>query len=866
MGMKRRQLVLCVTWLLGTAAASGLLFLSNWGCRVDTQAPTPLLKQRTPGVVALKGFRVERLYTVPRSQGSWVSLTADTRDDKVRLIASDQYGLLYRVTLNPPGGGRVAVEPIRVNIPASGKSAGMSIGRAQGLLWAFDSLYVMANGGPGGSGLYRLRDTDGDDRLDEARLLRRLQGAGEHGPHAIVPSPDGKALYIVGGNGTRLPEIDRSRVPRVWAEDLLLPRQGYRAVRKAPGGWICRTDPSGKDWELICTGLRNPYDIAVNANGDLFTYDSDNERDVGTPWYRPTRVCHVVSGSEFGWRSGTGKWPAYYPDSLPPVVDVGIGSPTGITFGYKANFPPKYRNALYLLDWSHGAIYAVHLKPRGASYTGTVEKFIQGKPLPVTDVAIGADGAMYFTVGGRRLQSHLYRVTYVGDEPTGPFAPKRDRAEPDGRQARALRRKLETYHGRRDPRALDVAWPRLGSADRFIRYAARIAVEHQDVKEWQERALNERDAARLITALVALARHGDQSLRPRMLEALRRPTWAALSKQQQLELLRAYQLTFIRMGKPGRNAAGALAARLDAFYPAGSYAVNRELSRLLVYLEAPNVAEKTLDLQAQAKTQQEQIHYALVLRTLKRGWTIEQRRRYFRWFQAAQVFEGGKGVVNNPAKSRRIFKQVMRNIREDAITTLTTHERRALADLLEASAWPPEPIRPAGRGKFVRNWKVNELLPLVEKGLRKRNYERGRSMYREAQCIGCHLFAGQGTVIGPDLTGVGGRFGYRDLLESIIEPSKVVSDQYQAELIEKINGETVLGRVVAERAGKLIVSVDPLHPDKHIAVPLNKVKARRPVPVSMMPSGLLNTLSKKEVLDLVAYLLSGGNKADAVFK
>ncbi len=65
-------------------------------------------------------------------------------------------------------------------------------------------------------------------------------------------------------------------------------------------------------------GYRNQYDIALNEDGELFTYDADMEWDFGSPWYRPTRVCHATSGSEFGWRSGTGKWPAYYEDSLPP--------------------------------------------------------------------------------------------------------------------------------------------------------------------------------------------------------------------------------------------------------------------------------------------------------------------------------------------------------------------------------------------------------------------------------------------------------------------------------------------------------------------------------------------------------------------
>ncbi len=74
------------------------------------------------------------------------------------------------------------------------------------MLWAFDSLYVVVNtGGKFASGLYRVRDTNGDDVLDKVEQLRKLEGNGEHGPHAVVLAPDGKSLYVVAGNGTKVP-------------------------------------------------------------------------------------------------------------------------------------------------------------------------------------------------------------------------------------------------------------------------------------------------------------------------------------------------------------------------------------------------------------------------------------------------------------------------------------------------------------------------------------------------------------------------------------------------------------------------------------------------------------------------------------
>ena len=301
----------------------------------------------------------------------------------------------------------------------------MSMGYAHGLLYAFNSLYVMVNNRPSKqfprpSGLYRLQDTDGDDHFDKVTMLRELKGEGEHGPHSIILSPDKKSLYVTAGNHTDVPPMDAYRLPSNWKEDNLFPLikdpRGHANDRMAPGGWVAQVDPEGKRWELMAAGFRNEFDIAFNEAGDLFTYDSDMEWDFGLPWYRPTRICHVPSGAEFGWRTGNSKWLPANPDNLPPVLNIGQGSPTNVFYGQNAKFPQKYRQSLFAFDWSFGIIYSVHLKPKGATYEGTREEFISGSPLPLTDGVIGPDGALYFLTGGRRLESDLYRVYYTGSE------------------------------------------------------------------------------------------------------------------------------------------------------------------------------------------------------------------------------------------------------------------------------------------------------------------------------------------------------------------------------------------------------------------------------------------------------------------
>ena len=169
------------------------------------------------------------------------------------------------------------------------------------MLWAFDALYISVNGGPG-SGLYKATDTNKDDELDKVEKLADFRGGGEHGPHALRLSPDGKSIYVIAGNHTDPPQkLDSSRIRTNWGEDLLLPRQwdarGHARGKLAPGGWVAKTDPDGKNWEMVSIGYRNPYDFDFTPEGELFAYDADMEWDLGSPWYRPTRICHVVSGS-----------------------------------------------------------------------------------------------------------------------------------------------------------------------------------------------------------------------------------------------------------------------------------------------------------------------------------------------------------------------------------------------------------------------------------------------------------------------------------------------------------------------------------------------------------------------------------------
>lgn len=795
------------------------------------------------------GFIAEEIYEVPNAeQGSWICLTAD---DRGRLIASDQRGSLYRLWV-PDSNSSDSVRVEKIDV---------SIGMAMGLLYFKDSLYVMVNGSSAdGPGLYRVRDTTGDDKFDSVELLRGIRPPGKpgagHGNHAIVPSPDGQSLYLICGNmaGEPVGGFDSSRVPLNWGEDQLLPSLpdsgGHASNTMAPGGWIAKTDLDGQHWELVCSGFRNVYDAAFNREGDLFTFDADMEFDLGAPWYRPTRVCHVVSGGEFGWRNGSGKWPAYYPDSLPSAIDIGLGSPTGVTFGYETNFPAPYRDKLFLCDWSYGRIYTTDLKKSGATYSGDSQLFASFAPLPVVDLIVHPqDQSLYLVTGGRGVQSHIYRIRYQGvdgsTENTAGITKTAPNAEAD--ELHAQRRLLEQLHAPSDATAIDRIWPQLSHPDRFIRYAARIALEHQPVEHWQSRIFPETDPQTIIAASIALSRCSDHFSTSLQHKLLQLPI-QDLGPEIQLEQLRAIGLVFIRHGQPSQAVAYDLSKSLLAFFPSNHSSVNRELSRMLAYLGNAESIEPLLLSLENSEARDDQMHIALVLRTLNQGWTLDQRQRYFQWFRRANQFNGG-----------RSGGEVTRQIRRDAEATLGEPVRKELENLLDSLEHRSDREPVAQSRPIVKKWTVADLIPnreLTWEAVRamKTDAARGEKMFSAAMCNRCHQVRAQGGRVGPNLTGATRRFSPHDLLDAILNPSKTIPHDFQAVKILTEDGKVIVGQVVNYGGGGMSVRTNQMEPWKLTKINADSVETITPSTTSLMPAGLLDTLKRDEIFDLLQWL------------
>ncbi|MEO0039786.1 MAG: hypothetical protein RIS38_734, partial [Verrucomicrobiota bacterium] len=668
-----------------------------------------------------------------------------------------------------------------------------------------------------------------------------------------------------------------------WDEDDLLKKfedaNGHAAGIKAVGGWIARMDKDGKDWVRVATGFRNAYDASVTPDGDILTYDSDMEWDMGAPWYRPTRIYLATPGGELGWRSGSGNNAFAALDTQPPLVDIGPGSPTGTTMGTGAKFPAAYQRAFFACDWTYATLYAIHLEPAGGSWKARKEVFAAGKPFSVTDAVIRPqDGAMYVTIGGRGGQSALYRIRYEGAESTAPAAWYK--ATPE----QQLRRELEALRSAAPSAAnLAKAWPLMGHPDRWVRYAARIVVEHQPVAQWRDRVKADANPDLALNAAVALARAGGKEDLSAIVAAA---DSAASSKELRLrqDRLRVFQVAFSRHGQPDAETAARLGKECADRLPSGDNALDRQLALVAIFLNAPNAPERVLQAMKVAQPgpaveadpevlarhpgyakaaaaamavtpSSTRIGLAIYLCRAKAGWTPALRKQYFTFLDVLGQAEGGNSL-----------KGFVRNIRKEALEAAPAAERAALESIAPATARKPAAPLPVAAGPG-RLWTHAEALKAWEDAKAKKefNYENGRKMFAAALCSQCHRLGTEGGAQGPDLSGLGARSAPADILVSIVQPSAVLSDQYANSVISRVDGGKTVGRILNEEGDKLELAVNPFDPSVTVTLNRSDILAIDRSPDSPMPIGLLNSLNPSEAADLLAYLISGGNKDDKLY-
>ncbi|MEY4181017.1 MAG: hypothetical protein RLY70_4592 [Planctomycetota bacterium] len=791
--------------------------------------------ERRPKFWTAPGFEVTLVRTATADEGSWIAMAFDAEG---RLTVSREDRGLLRFTLDDDRASVTQVEPL--NVP---------LDECRGLVYDDGWLYANANNS---KTVYRLRIGD-DGGIRALESLRSFPGGVGHGRNDLA-TQNGRLLSIHG---------DSVQTPAEDVLDLTSPLRPTRRGEPGREGYLLRFDRAGREWEIVASGLRNPYGIAAHASGDLFTFDADNEFDMGTPWYRPTRIVQLLEGGDTGYREAGGQWPPRFhdqPENTPPVIDIGRSSPTAVMFGDSLAFPAPYRSALFALDWTYGRVVAIHLFPQGAGWRANTELFLQGRPLNVTDLAAGPDGALYLITGGRKTQSALYRVsaTQRPAKPVDATAPPSGHIADASRFAttqRARRTHLARLARRPDPANLDEIWSALDDTDPWLRHAARIALERLPLDSWRPRArqLAEADpntatpntatpntAAGQLEVLVALARAAEASDRERLLRAAARFSPHALPVGQRIVWARLVELALSgeaagtepqgHADKPSAGLSERLIEQAVAAWPAPTAAweialegsnhdLRRRLALLLARLQARQLPELVSRDLLSSDSQEDRLAGLLALSDHRAGWTKTFREAQFRALGATADLVGGQGMPG-----------FLERLRTASLATVDESDRPALAKLAEPAPAPDEPLPPAR--PVVQTWTVEALLPIAtttatatatatagagaaanapanvpenanantnanDAGTRTAAAARGERVFQAALCSRCHRVGVRGPAIGPDLTHVAQRFSRRDILESIVRPSLSVAEPYRNARIVTEDGKVMTGRVVS---------------------------------------------------------------------
>lgn len=191
---------------------------------------------------------------------------------------------------------------------------------------------------------------------------------------------------------------------------------------------------------------------------------------------------------------------------------------------------------------------------------------------------------------------------------------------------------------------------------------------------------------------------------------------------------------------------------------------------------------------------------------------------------------------------------------------------RASPDAYLASLELPIQDELLTRNSRGRPWTFDELAAEVASLHHGRSFEVGQQLFKIASCVGCHRLNEQGRVFGPDLAKLDPQKKTTEhILRSLVEPSQEVDPKYQTFLFEMVSGKIVIGMVVEETDDEVHVVVDPLAKDKPTILAVGDIEEREPLKKSLMPEGLLNKLSREEILDLIAYIFAGGDKENPLF-
>ncbi|QEG43817.1 CotH protein [Roseimaritima ulvae] len=723
-------------------------------------------------------------------------------------------------------------------------------------------------------------DEDGDGVADRRQqLVRGLTSeqlntrGGDHTTNGVRMGIDGW-LYIGDGD---------YGVPRAEGVD------GSSVVLR--GGGILRVRPDGTELELVSSGLRNPFDIAIDPQLNMFTRDNTND---GAGW--DTRVSQLFPSAEYGYP----RLFANFSDEIMPTLGTfGNGGGTGSLYIEDESWPPSHNHALFTGDWGRSAVFHHPLQADGATFQLTQQAFAT---IPrATGMDLDAQGNLYVASWWRGEASvhvgphvgFVARVTPTAAEPRRlPDLAKASDAE----LVAALRspNAVVRFHVqgellRRGSHV--VAALRTACLDRTLsingRVAALFAVKQiqgaashdflrtlttdPDIREFAIRALTDRktqldgldadffipflsdDSPRVrAQTLIALGRLGDTAAAKPILTLARqadsqRPDPAAPNAEQVIPHLALRALIEL-------EAAEACLEALDTPQRTAALRALRSMHTpvvvdgLVTQLEREHAADQRLDLLVtlirlyQRETPYDGSWWGIRPDTTGPFYDPQT------WSQSPRIAEVLAAAIAaaDPDTANRLLEELQRHqVELDGLPTPDSGvDDGANQPITIAAVDPSDPNQ-------IGNLQYKEALTrtLAAQG----EVTVGASLFRSHSCSACHTSAAGQQPVGPHLADIGKRYRSAELIESILQPSQKIAQGYETQSFLLDSGQIVSGFVTSE-SGKQIVVRDSRGVSHRIARDQIEQRSRRPT--SAMPEGLVGSLAPRELASLIAYLQS----------
>jgi putative membrane-bound dehydrogenase-like protein len=782
---------------------------------------------------------------------------------------------------------------------------------------------------PGGGKVLRCVDRDGDGKVDEVKVFAKMEHPrgliAQNGTVWVLHPPLLTVFHDDDGDGIS----DRQEVLVTGlTTDLINTRGGdhtTNGIRMGIDGWIyiamgdygctaargkdgatlslrggiLRVRPDGTELEVFATGLRNPFDLAIDPYLNLFTRDNTND---GGGW--DVRVSHLVQTADYGYSQLF----ANFTEEIMPTLGVfGGGGGTGGLFLQDPLWPEKYRDTLFTGDWGRSEVYRHELRPHGPTFDLKQEVFLK-IPRP-TGMDIDGSGRLYVASwrGGEASVNvgpnvgFIARVSPRGLKPTAfpnlkaADTPQLTRllAEPNPVtrlycQREVLRRGRQAETSRAlTGLASDPAAPLYG------RVAALFTLKQLDGKDSHPALLKlaEDDAVREF-ALRALTD------RKRELDSLEiKPFLAALGDESP----RVRAQAIISLGRLGNAAAARSIIPLTA-RPAGSAMPTKKplqdqpdpdrvvphlAVRALVSLQAVDACLEALDgphsqgaLWAMRSMHDPKAVDGLIKKLgtvrfteLRRGFLATLIRLYHREADYKGNWWGIRPDSTGPYFDRQEWDQSPRIetvltsavLDGDAETVaflraeLARHKvsLKGLPTTAETASGLPEekpivvpkadPKNPNQIGNMTYEVAANRVLRAGGDAV------KGKDLFKAQSCNACHTDADGQTPKGPHLVDIGKRYSPTELVESILKPSAKIAQGFETYRFEMADGRVFTGFVVSEKAATVLIR-EATGVQRELK--RDQIESRQRQEQSAMPEGAVNNLTPEQMADLIAYLRS----------